>query len=213
MAKKNEEQKSIKIILLGEEKVGKTSLINTYFGKDFKEDTERTLDKAENIKLFEMKNKKYSINIWDTIGTEKYRSMTKNFIRGSHIIIFVYDITREETFFELEYWITTVNQEISTDEIIFGLVANKMDLYLEGKVEKQEGMNKAQKLNAEFAETSAKNNPLPFKELVIKLLGKLFLQKKIIQKAEDIAELKEIREEKEEKEGKKKEKKGKKNCC
>ena len=212
MAKKNEEkQENIKIILLGEEKVGKTNLINTYFGKDFKEDTQRTLDKSENLQLFEMKNKKYTINIWDTMGTEKYRSMTKNFIRGSHIIIFVYDITRIETFVELEYWITLVNQEISTDKIIFGLVGNKIDLYLEQKVNKQEGLDKAQKLNAEFAETSAKNNPLPFKNLVIKLLGKLFFQKKIIQKPEDIAELKEIKEIKEEKEGKKNQKKKK--CC
>ena len=201
MSKRNEKKPiNIKIILLGEREVGKTNLINTYFGKEFQEKLERTSEKSENIKLFEMNNNQYSINIWDTMGQEQYRSITKNFIRGSHIIIFVYDITRKETFLELEYWKTAVNQEISSDKVIFGLVANKIDLYLQGEVTKQEGLDEAQKIKAEFAETSAKNNPLPFKILVNKLLEKLFLQKKIIQKPEDIVQLKE-------------KKKGKKKCC
>ena len=186
----------IKIILLGEENVGKTSLINAYFSRPFQDNLERTKQKEEHNKTIELKKKVYSINIWDTMGQEKYRALTKNFIFGSHIVIFVYDIAKRETFLELDYWINTVNQQLSSNDAIFGIVANKSDLFLEEQVKKEEGMNEAEKIGAVFTEASAKSNPLSFKDYVNKLLAKLFLKEKIIQKEEDIIQLKEKKEEK-----------------
>ena len=206
----DEQNSNIKIILLGESKVGKTNLINTYFDKPFIEELGRTEQYGDLKREVEINNKRFTINIWDTVGSEQYRSIAKNYLRGTHIVIFVYDITRKDTFYELNYWINLVVEELG-DNLVFGLAANKNDLYLEEKVSTSEGKSEAKRINAIFSETSAKVNPKTFEELVLKLLGKLFKKNNIIQKEEDISGMKIINRLKEENTKLKKQKK--KNCC
>ena len=206
----DEPNSNIKIILLGESKVGKTNLINTYFDKPFIEELGRTEQYGDLKREVEINNKRFTINIWDTVGSEQYRSIAKNYLRGTHIVIFVYDITRKDTFYELNYWINLVVEELG-DNLVFGLAANKNDLYLEEKVSTSEGKSEAKRINAIFSETSAKVNPKTFEELVLKLLGKLFKKNNIIQKEEDISGMKIINRLVEENSKLKKQKK--KNCC
>ena len=206
----DEPNSNIKIILLGESKVGKTNLINTYFDKPFIEELGRTEQYGDLKREVEINNKRFTINIWDTVGSEQYRSIAKNYLRGAHIVIFVYDITRKDTFYELNYWINLVVEELG-DNLVFGLAANKNDLYLEEKVSTSEGKSEAKRINAIFSETSAKVNPKTFEELVLKLLGKLFKKNNIIQKEEDISGMKIINRLVEENSKLKKQKK--KNCC
>lgn len=80
--------------------------------------------------------------------------MTKNLIKGSNIIIFVYDITRRETFLELNYWVNMAKKEIEKDKVIFGILANKIDLFYKSEVEKEEGEKFADSIGAFFFEGS-----------------------------------------------------------
>ena len=166
---------NIKIILLGESGVGKTNLINAYFGNNFMHNMSLTASPSQSHGKIEIKNNICYIDMWDTMGQEKYRSMTKNFIKGSHIIIFVYDITNKKTFNELEYWAKLINDELGNDKIVKGLAANKTDLFDDSEVEKKDGENYGKKIGAYFCETSAKEDRKGFKNFVRKLVEKLLI--------------------------------------
>ena len=120
------------------------------------------------------------------MGQEKYCSLSRSFINGSNIIIFVYDITRKESFSELDFWTNSVKEELGEDEVIIGVVGNKADLFTNTEVQKIEGENYAQKINGFFSETSAKENPEGFEIFVKMLLENLLANKNIINKLEEL---------------------------
>ena len=91
---------SIKIILLGEPGVGKSSLINVYNGDPFSENIPSSIQSSFISKRLTINEKIYDIQIWDTAGQERFRSINKIFIKDSHIVIFVYDITSRKSFLE-----------------------------------------------------------------------------------------------------------------
>ena len=108
MSKKGEEQ-DIKIILVGEPYTGKTSLINTAIGLKFIENKELSTVAANFVnKEFQIDGKAYITSLWDTIGQEKFRSLTKIFIKDSKIVVFVFDITNKASFKELNFWMNTI---------------------------------------------------------------------------------------------------------
>ena len=157
---KNDENE-IKVILVGESGTGKTSLINVAVGLSFNPDIVTTSSSTYVQKNFQISGKEYILNLWDTIGQERYRSLTKIFIKDSKIVIFVYDITKKKTFDELEFWIKTI-EEILGKEIIIGIVGNKNDLYLNEKVKEEVALKYAKSKGAFFKTTSAKADPLSF---------------------------------------------------
>ena len=116
-----EEEEEIKVILVGEMGTGKTSLINTAIGLNFQEKLASTTTNSIMNKTITINGKSYSVNLWDTIGQEKYRSLTKIFLKGAKIVIFVYDITNLNSFKELNYWFEStkeiINEKIVMEEI------------------------------------------------------------------------------------------------
>ena len=175
---------SVKLILLGESGIGKTNLINIYLGENYNPNELTTSNPCQTDTIKVINNKKLVVSLWDTMGQEKYRSVSKSFIRGSNIVIFVYDITRRDTFLELNYWVNVVNEEIGDEEALFGIAANKIDLFEKSEVEKEEGEEYAQKINALFYETSAKAD-VGFKNLVNQLLEKFVLNKNKTDEVQD----------------------------
>ena len=165
---------NIKAILLGEVSTGKTCLINNFLGNDYNSNEKATLYPSQAFTELEINNNKLNLSLWDTMGQEKFRSVTKSFIKDSNIVIFVYDITRRDTFLELNFWVDTVKREIDKEDVIFGLAANKIDLINESQVENEEGVEYAHSIGALFSETSAEKN-IGFSNLVNKLLEQLIL--------------------------------------
>jgi small GTP-binding protein len=170
--KTNEIEDSIKIILLGESGVGKTNLINVFFGFGFDKNTETTLSSYCYDGEFQHKNKTYSYSIWDTAGQEKFRAINKMFIRDAKIIFIVYSIDNKYSFDEVDFWVNFVKENLGTQKYIMALVANKCDLYEDQMVMDDEGQNAANKYGIEFITTSAFTNIITFKNFVYELLNR-----------------------------------------
>ena len=152
---KKESDNDLKMILVGSSGVGKTNLINSLIGEKFQGITLATSSSTYVVKKIMINDKLYEVEIWDTAGQEKFYSLTKIFIKGAKLVIFVYDITQRKTFEEIDHWINTVN-EVLEEKPVIGLAGNKKDLYLKEEVNNEEGNEKAKEIGAIFRLTSAK---------------------------------------------------------
>ena len=169
---KNEDEyiAEIKVILIGNGGVGKTNLINISVGKGFNEEEKSTTANSFLSKTILIDNKKYRLNLWDTIGQERLRQLTKIFFKNSKIVIFVYDISNKESFDALPGWLKDVEDQIGTN-FVKGIVANKMDLYFDEKVKQEEGEQYSDSINATFLQTSAKKeSPKKFDQFLAVLV-------------------------------------------
>ena len=146
---------SIKVILVGMSGTGKTNIIKALVDKPFVDENDSTLTSSFVSKSIKINKKTYNLEIWDTAGQEVYKSLTKLFIVGSKVVIFVYDITDKSSFNELDYWVKTV-KDILGKTPIYAIFGNKKDLFMNEKVTEEEGENKAQEIGAHFKLTSAK---------------------------------------------------------
>ena len=149
----------LKIVLIGESGVGKTSIISQFIDQIFQEDQQSTIGGTFCSKTIRCSNGKIlKFEIWDTAGQEKYRSVTKMFYKDADAAILVYDITNPFSYEELQkYWVQQV-KECSSQNIIIAIIANKSDLIDLEKVDEGEAINYENKINALQAKTSAKDN-------------------------------------------------------
>ncbi len=167
----NKKENILKVVLLGETATGKSNLINVFLGNKFNPISIPTLNPNSSERKINIYETTYIINMWDTIGQERYRSMTKMFLKGANIVIFVYDITKKSSFIELNYWVKLVHEELG-DEPILGVCANKIDLFSMEEVTTAEGEEFANKIEALFTPTSAKEDPIGFDNFIVKLIKK-----------------------------------------
>ena len=166
-----DDMEEIKMILLGEAGCGKTSIISRYTLDKFDSNYFTTYSSTFLTKIFEYKGKKYNINIWDTVGQEKFRSLTKIFIKGTKICLFVYDITNKHSFQEINFWLEQAKQ-IADKDVVFGMAGNKNDLIAKQEVNDKEAIKFAEENNIIFGQTSAAKN----KSSVDSLLDKLIIK-------------------------------------
>ena len=173
-----EEEEETKVILVGESGVGKTNLINIITGGEFNENENASSTAAFLNKKLTVKGKEYTINLWDTIGQESLRQMAKLFYNNSKIVIFVYDITERNSFDELnKYWVKIIEEKLGKN-VIKGIVANKIDLFMKEQVTQEEGEEYAESIGALFLSTSAKTeSPAKFENFLIQLYEQ-YLNKK-----------------------------------
>ena len=166
--------RTIKVILIGSISVGKTCLIHHYKTGEFLDKIPSTQDCSFTEIKKKYNNQVYTLNFWDTAGQEKYRSLTRTFMKNSQIVILVYSIVDKASFDDLDMWIKIINENIGEDGYVLGIAANKSDLYKEEKVKSTLGEGYAKKVNAIFKTTSAKDHGIS--ELVEQLLKK-YLEK------------------------------------
>ena len=147
----------IKAILVGESQTGKTCILNKLVSNIFIENPGST-NVAENLeKEFTVEGKTITLDIWDTAGQEKFRSLNKIFFKEAEIAFLVYDITKKETFDELKgFWVEQV-RTFSSENVLFAVVGNKADLYTKEEVNENMGQEFADQINGVFAQTSAKH--------------------------------------------------------
>ena len=147
-----------KILILGDTAVGKTCVLTRYTDNRFEKNYLSTIGidyKLKNIKLDN--GQAVKLQIWDTIGQEHFRAITKNYYKGAQGIILIYDITDRETFENVRNWITSIKSE-ADEKVVIVLVGNKCDFEAKRKVSKAEGEQLAKELNLSFFECSAKEN-------------------------------------------------------
>ncbi|KAJ6228132.1 small gtp binding protein rab8 [Anaeramoeba flamelloides] len=130
-----------KILLLGDSSVGKSSIMLRY----------------TKIRTINIDNKKVKLQIWDTAGQEKFRTIVRSYYRGTKGIILVYDITNVETFNNIKSWVKEIDTYGENVENLL-LVGNKNDLESKRQVTTKMGQKLAQELGVRFFETSAKND-------------------------------------------------------
>ena len=164
-----EEIKDIKIILVGMSGTGKTNMIYALTDQKFTADSLTTTSSTFVEKFETINNKKYRLEIWDTAGQEKFRSLTKLFVKDAKVVVFVYDITSMESFQDLDYWIKTI-YDILGDDPILGLAGNKSDLYQNEEVKDEIGEQKAKEMKAKFKIVSAKTGQADIQEFVNELV-------------------------------------------
>ena len=172
MSISEEGQSEIKVILIGDSGVGKTNLINITTGNRFDINEKTTIASNYSVKKMVINEKEYIIKLWDTIGQEKFRQLSKIFFSNSKIVILVYDITNKVSFEALPNWLKDVEEEIGLD-FVRGVVANKMDLYLNEEIKENEGEEYAKSINAKFLATSAKKDD---PKIFIEFLGNLLTE-------------------------------------
>jgi small GTP-binding protein len=176
---------NIKVILIGNSGVGKTNLINVSSGGNFNPLEKSTLASSFIIIKLNVENRQYNLQIWDTIGQEKLRALSKLFFKNSKIVIFVYDITKRESFLGLNDWHQEV-KDIIGDDTIKGVVGNKIDLFTKEEVKDEEGEEYANTINALFRTTSAKTEPKGFTEFLQELINEYDKKSKKVANKEKI---------------------------
>ncbi len=168
---KNEE--TIKIIILGNSEVGKTSFLIRFTKNKFDETYLATIGIDCKYRIINIENKLYKLMFYDTVGEEKYKSIPKNYIKNMQGIILMYDITDKSSFDSIIDWISDV-KEIKGENFPMILVGNKIDLNESREVTEEMGYELAEKNQIEFFETSNKdgtNIQEAGLEIVYKILG------------------------------------------
>ncbi len=150
---------SYKFLVLGDQMVGKTSILERYINNTFKSDYLLTIGVDKRLKRLEINNTDVDIFITDTAGQERFRSLTKQFYKGADGIIVGFSLTDSKTLQSISYWISEINQNCSKDfPISLVLFGNKCDDKDNIEVKPEEIDEIKNKYNLTYFETSAKDN-------------------------------------------------------
>ena len=155
MNSEQEPQIVLKLLLLGDSSVGKTSILVKYINNKFDESSISTVGVDYMDKIIDYNKYKIKLQIWDTSGEEKFRTITKNFYRNADGLLVVFDLTRKETYDHVRGWINEAKE--NNDKIKTILIGNKLDLQDERKVENAVPKQYAEKNSLKYLETSAKD--------------------------------------------------------
>ena len=145
-----------KILLLGDATVGKTSILIRYVDDKFDSDSLSTLGVDVRYKFVSLNNKKIRLDIWDTAGQERFKNIAKNYFKGSHAVIFVFDVNKKKTLEKLKFWIDDSNDNVAKDTVKI-IVGNKIDIEGTREVSYEQMKSLGDKYNMEVFETSAKS--------------------------------------------------------
>ena len=146
---------TLKILIVGDSSVGKTNFMTRFIENKFSEGYMTTSGIDLQTTDIQIKNKKIRIQLWDTAGQEKYKSITKNLFLKVMGAIIIYDITSEKSYINCKMWVQMIKEECGSHMKII-IVGNKSDLNDQRKIDEEEVMNYAKEQNTQYIETSCK---------------------------------------------------------
>jgi small GTP-binding protein len=147
----------LKLILLGESGVGKSSIIHRFVGNNFNADQTPTLGASFMVRTMPIKDIAVTFNIWDTAGQERYQSLARLYYRKVDVAVLVYDITQRNSYEVLKKWYGELREYGPKNTVVI-IVANKEDLVESEEVDEDEASSFAQSIGAIYTRTSAKTN-------------------------------------------------------
>ena len=156
--KQNSKELEIKICLLGDVSVGKTSIASRFCKNSFNENYINTIGGAYQQQNVVLNNgTKMKLHIWDTSGQDRFRSMTNLYYRDAQVAILTYDVTNESSLESLNYWLNELNDKVEVDNMLLCLAGNKTDVdQSEKRIPTSKGKAFAEEHKMIFFETSAK---------------------------------------------------------
>mmetsp|Transcript_3564 Transcript_3564/g.7648 ORF Transcript_3564/g.7648 Transcript_3564/m.7648 type:complete len:197 (-) Transcript_3564:26-616(-) len=153
----SEELTNIKLVVLGDAAVGKTSLALRFVTGTFKLGTDSTVGASFITKTMDVGHQKVKFNIWDTAGQERYRSIVRMYYKEVSAALLIYDITKPISFTNLERWHSELKKHVD-DDIVVTVIGNKDDLVEYEAVNLDEAQAFATRIGARYFRTSCKND-------------------------------------------------------
>jgi len=149
-----------KILIVGESGVGKSCLLLRFADDTFTESFISTIGVDFKIKRITMNDKNgnpktLKLQIWDTAGQDRFRTITTSYYRGAHGILLTYDVTDPNSFLKIRSWLEEIKEHAPEHTVVM-LIGNKADKTDKRAVEQKEAQSLADKLNLKYLETSAK---------------------------------------------------------
>ena len=146
----------IKVKMIGDSGVGKTSIITRYIDGKFSENMQATIGIDYKNTFIDIQGKHVKMVLWDTAGQERFRTLTSTYYKGTNGLCVVFDVTSKESFESLDKWIAEFKQNSTEiDSVQVMLIANKIDLP-DRVVSNEESVQYAKKNSMLYIETSAK---------------------------------------------------------
>ena len=155
MAEFGDNSDALKCIVIGSSGVGKTALTKRLVENTFSEHIQSTIGIEYEFTTIEVDGQQVKLNVWDTAGQEKFRSITRAYYREAVCVLIVFDLTDKETFNEVNTWVDDVRHKCDPKASII-LVGNKSDLSENRQVSNSEATEYAKSMNLKYIETSAK---------------------------------------------------------
>ncbi|KAI1433103.1 ras-domain-containing protein [Xylaria sp. CBS 124048] len=163
---------SVKLVLLGEAAVGKSSLVLRFVNNDFQENKEPTIGAAFLTQKCNLPSRTIKFEIWDTAGQERFASLAPMYYRNAQAALVVYDLTKPTSLVKARHWVAELQRQASPG-IVIALVGNKLDLTNDGEGGQPDGDSEgaegeesgdARKVTTEEAKTYAEEESLLFFE-------------------------------------------------
>jgi len=151
----DEDAQHYKLIFLGDQYVGKSSILNRFYQDKFEQDYQATIGLDFHSKNVTINGNPVRLLLYDTAGQEKFKSLIPMYIRDANIILVVYDITSKDSFTHTEHWVNET-KDLKREDAIFVLVGNKTDLEENRVVQVKEAEDFANEKGFLFHEVSAK---------------------------------------------------------
>jgi Ras-related protein Rab-1A len=166
-----------KVLFIGNSNVGKSSLILRFTDKTFTESYICTIGVDFKIYTIKLNNKIIKIQIWDSSGSERFKTITSSYYRNANGIFITFDLTDKTSFLQVKSWLCEI-ERFAPENIIINLIGNKVDLENKREVLFEEAKEYANIINATYFETSAKLG-INIKDIFINIVKEILEHKKI----------------------------------